>query len=219
MAALSHAAISHFEIRTWVRCALAAAAIGWHTEARAIYKCIVDGTVTFQDMVCEEDRETLSQEAARKAHYASMYRKLDQLAAQGHGMVKRQAASTQIVKPKAEDRDIWSNQCDAASLGYQDCVSTKWEMQTERNNARSAAALTSSIETMKDACGGMLFDYPSVGMSDETFRKCTIHARFNRKTQIVVSEDGEVPLQLYIFSTDRASRVYLIGGVVTEIRP
>lgn len=56
-------------------------------------------------------------------------------------------------------------------------------------------------------------------LSDETFRNCTLLARFGVATQIVVSEDDGVPLRLYVFASGKVKRVYSIGGVVTAVKP
>ena len=48
---------------------------------------------------------------------------------------------------------------------------------------------------------------------------CTLHARVGSLFQLVVSEDGTTPLRLYVFSSERAHKVYTIGGVVTAIEP
>jgi hypothetical protein len=38
-------------------------------------------------------------------------------------------------------------------------------------------------------------------------------------TQLVLSQDGTVPLRLYVFPSAPASRVYSIGGMVTAVKP
>lgn len=175
----------------------------WPAEAQAVNKCVVGGKVTYQDAPCTEERETVADGIARKQRDDVLHRKLDRLAAQGHGMVQRRP-----VAPRVGDEQARQHR-----------AGTTLQEQTQRKNAESAAALTRILDDAKQACGGKLIDYPSVGMSDESFRNCTMHARFGGATQVVVSEDGKVPLRLYVFPTERASRVYSIGGVITAIRP
>lgn len=182
--------------RLWVWCAfMMVIQMVCQTEALAINKCIVGGQITYQDVPCEEEQRIVVQEAPRKEHNAVLHRKLDRLAAQGYGMVQ------QLPAPVAPP------------------VGSEWKERTLRTNAESIAALTRVLDDAAKSCGGKLIDYPAIGMSDETFRKCTTHARFGGATQVVISEDGKVPLRLYIFPTERAGRVYSIGGVITAIRP
>ncbi|MET0581730.1 MAG: hypothetical protein ABWZ08_07150 [Pseudoxanthomonas sp.] len=56
-------------------------------------------------------------------------------------------------------------------------------------------------------------------MSDEVFRTCTVHARLGSISQIVAIVEGKVPLLLYVFRSERASRVYSVGGVITKVMP
>jgi hypothetical protein len=95
----------------------------------------------------------------------------------------------------------------------------EYARKTEEKNRESAAKLTDFLDKTKRDCGGKLYNYPEIGMSDETFRNCTIHARVGGVTQIVVDTYESVPLRLYVFSTSRARRVYSIDGVITAIEP
>lgn len=207
--------------RPWMWCVLVMAIqMVCQTEARAISKCVVDGHVTYQDVPCEKEQEIVVQEAPRKEHNAALHRKLDRLAAQGYGMVQR------LPPPVAPSKDEQFEVCQPPGTNsldawdsYRVCIDSKWQEKTLRTNAESIAALTRAMDDAAKSCGGKLIDYPAIGMSDETFRKCTIHARFSWVTQVVVSEDGGIPLKLYIFPSERASRVYSIDGMITKIRP
>lgn len=190
------------------------------TEAQAINKCVVDGQVTYQDVPCEKEREIVVQEPPRKEHNAALHRKLDRLAAQGYGMVQllppsvtpsRDKQFEACQTPETKSRNEWDS--------YRACVDSMWQEKALRKNSESIAALTRLLDDAAKSCGGKLIDYPAVGMSDKTFRNCTIHARFGRATQVVVSEEGGIPLKLYIFPSERASRVYSIDGMITKIRP
>jgi hypothetical protein len=70
--------------------------------------------------------------------------------------------------------------------------------------------LTKIVEDLEKACGGKLSQYPSVGMSDEFFRNCTTLARFGSVIQVVATEEDKFPLRLYVFPSQRASRVYSV---------
>lgn len=190
-------------------------------SAATINKCVVEGKVTYQDTPCE-NQETVGQWVAKQEHYESLYQKLDQLAALGHGMVQRPAP-----KPPAEPAPTKPSEkyvpqpklSYAARLARDKEEGARLQAQTEQRNAESAAWLTQIIGDMKKQCGGKFAQYPAIGMTDADFRNCTVHARFGGLKQLVVSEDGDIPLRLYIYSATQASRVYSIGGVVTAIRP
>jgi hypothetical protein len=187
-------------------------------DAQAVNRCVVDGKVLYQDAPCQEQRETVGQGIEQAKHNELLHRKLDRLQAQGYGMVQRQPHAPPPRAPES-DKFVPQPRSYAAREAEEDRISAEIQEQTERKNAESAAALTRILDENKQACGGKLLDYPEIGMSDETFRNCTIHARFGGVTQIVVSEDGNVPLRLYVFPTQQARRVYSIGGVITAIKP
>lgn len=205
-----------------LRCALAmalqSAAVA---DAQAINRCAVDGKVLFQDAPCQEQHETVAQGMERAKHNELLHRKLDRLQAQGYGMVQRRphAPPPEPLRARESDKFVLQPRSYAARQADENRIDAELQEQTERKNAESAAALTRILDENKQACGGKLLDYPEIGMSDETFRNCTIQARFGSMTQVVVSEDGDVPLRLYVFPTQRARRIYSIGGVITAIKP
>lgn len=139
-----------------------------------------------------------------------LYRRLDRLQALGVGLVGQQAPKP----PGAAEAEVGSSLPSPIGLS-QDA----YRQQLERHNEQAAAKLNQHLAEIKTQCGGKLPDYPQVGMSDEAFRLCTIHARYGGVRQIVVSEAGGVPLRLYVFSSERAHKVYTMGGVVTRIEP
>ena len=173
-------------------------------EARAVNKCTVAGRVTYQDAPCEQERTTVAQDLAKKERNEALHRQLDRLAAQGKGLVQRQPPPP----PAKKEPTVMPSG-----------ITVNWEAKTQRDNAESAARLTEILDKAKAGCNGKLQDYPVVGMSDEHFRNCTVHARFGGVTQVVVGEADGVPLRLYLFPTPTASRVYSIGGVVTAVKP
>ena len=83
----------------------------------------------------------------------------------------------------------------------------------------TAARLTRVYEDMRASCGGTVHEKVVVGMSDETFRRCALQARFGNIRQVVVDQDGASPLRLYVFGSGSPSRVYTIDGVVTAVQP
>lgn len=139
-----------------------------------------------------------------------LYRRLDRLQALGVGLLNQQVPSP----PGTADQDAGSRL--PSPLGLTD---EGYRQQLERHNEQTGAKLSQHLAEIKSQCGGKLPDYPEVGMSDEAFRLCTIHARYGGARQIVVSEAGGVPLRLYVFSSVRAHKVYTMGGVVTRIEP
>jgi hypothetical protein len=187
-------------------------------QAREFNKCIIDGKVAYQDTPCPAELETVAQGLQRKARIKELERKLDQLQGQGKGMIQRQAPKPAEPPPERESEHFVAQPRGSREERAAQ-ISAQHQERTMRTNAESAAALTRVLDTAKDACGGKLEQYPTVGMSDEFFRKCTTHARFGGVTQIVVSEDGNVPLRLYVFPSEQARRVYSIGGVITTIKP
>jgi hypothetical protein len=188
--------------------------------AHGVVKCMVDGKVVYQDVPCKEDLETVGQDIQRKQHYVELERKLDALAAQGYGKMQQPRARP-AEPPPGQDSGSHVPQPRSSLAREAEARRTDERLreQTVRKNAESAAALTSLLDKASQDCGGKLADYPAVGMTDEYFRLCTMHARFGGVTQVVVSEDGNLPLRLYIFPTNRASRVYSIGGVITAVKP
>ena len=187
-------------------------------QAGQFNKCSIDGKIAYQDTPCPAERETVAQGIERKKNIRELERKLDQLQAQGKGMVQRPPPKP-VEAPPEPDNNRFVPQPRGSREAIAARISAQHAARTERTNAESAAALTNILDTAKANCGGKLEQYPSVVMSDEYFRKCTLHARFGGITQLVVSEDGNVPLRLYVFPSEQASRVYSIDGVITTIKP
>ncbi len=139
-----------------------------------------------------------------------LYKRLDRLQALGVGLVGQHAP-----KPPASAQPEQASRLPSPFGLTQEA----YRQQLERHNEQAAASLSQHLAEVKNQCGGKLPDYPELGMSDEAFRLCTIHARYGGVRQIVVSEAGGVPLRLYVFSSERAHKVYSMGGVVTRIEP
>jgi hypothetical protein len=191
------------------------------SHASTIIKCTVDGKLIYQDTPCNNNSETVEQWTAKQERYKELHKKLDRLAALGYGMRQQPPPQPVVRVPQAEDTIISHHRMSRMERFAQDeAFAKRVQEQAEKNNAQSGAALSKIIEQAEQKCGGKkLADYPVVGMSDESFRLCTIQARFNHAMQVVVSDDAGVPLRLYIYQTERASRVYSIDGVVTAVSP
>jgi len=188
-------------------------------EVAAINKCTEDGKVIYQDTPCKNDSQTVADDMARKQHNEVLYQRLDHLAAQGKGLIQQQPAPAQESTPNPAGGTFQRRKSLGEILAEKDQKAAEFAEKSAQNNATSAASLTRNLETTKQTCGDKMIDYPTIGMSDETFRKCTTHARFGGIIQLVISADGEIPIKLYIFPTERAQRVYSIGGVITAIKP
>ena len=192
-------------------------------EASAINKCTVDGKPVYQEEPCASQGESMAQEMKRKARTVELERKLDWMQAQGYGLVQPRLPSappSNGLRPGAEPYPEMPKGRDRIALDeWHKAIAARIREDSERKNAESAATLTSMLDQQKEKCGGTLPEVPTVGMSDEVFRNCTIKARFGGATQVVVSQDGMVPLRLYVFPNAPASRVYSIGGIVTAVKP
>lgn len=192
-------------------------------QAGAVNKCTVDGKPVYQEEPCAPEGESMAQELKRKARYGELERKLDWLQAQGYGLVQPRLPSgppSNGLRPGAEPYPAMPKGRDRVALDeWHKAIAARIREDSERKNAESAATLTNMLDTQKERCGGKLPELPTVGMSDEVFRTCTIKARFGGAMQIVVSQDGTVPLRLYVFPNAPASRVYSIGGIVTAVKP
>lgn len=198
---------------------LAALLLAAAGPVHALNKCSVNGEVVFQDRPCPGAGETVGQALDRQAHYQALERRLDQLQAQGAGLVQR-APPRPASKPQAGGGDrLWPQSWDERQAQRR-IEDARIQEQTEHHNAVSAARLTQMGQQMQQACGvDKLPEVPTVGMSDEAFRHCTLLARLGGVTQVVVSEDAGVPLRLYVFPSGKVRRVYSIGGVVTAVKP
>lgn len=189
--------------------------------AQAINKCQVGGETVYQDTPCQSDRSFIAREKNEQARQERLHRKLDELAAQGQGLPAPKPAAA----PRAADPD---EQPSRPKLGprpnqfERDARNARWiaarDEETRAANERSAARLNGLLDGMKQECGKDMDAKVKVGMSDATFRNCTLHARFGGITQVVAANDGNTPMRLYIFS-NAPNRVYAIDGVITAIKP
>ncbi|MCL2021860.1 MAG: hypothetical protein FWG81_07160 [Betaproteobacteria bacterium] len=190
-----------------------------------INKCNINGQLVYQNRPCPST-ETTEQHRVRKDSYKMLHRKLDQMQALGVGLVQHAPPRPPKPPPETEDdgrfvvgpRSWFELQ---AQEEEELAIDARLQEQTERNNAESIAKLTQSIDRMLKACGvDKPIKEPVVGMSDETFRNCTMLARFGSIIQIVASDDGGIPIRLYVFpSNSKITRVYSIDGVITAVKP
>jgi hypothetical protein len=126
--------------------ALVLAAAG---PAQALNKCNVNGEVVFQDRPCPGAGKTVGQALDRKAQYQALQRGLDQLQAQGAGLVQR-APPKPASMPQADDRYVPRSRLSWDELQAQRRrEDAEIQEQTEHNNAVSAAKLTQIGEQMQ----------------------------------------------------------------------
>jgi hypothetical protein len=199
-------------------------ATGAHAGA-AVYQCKGD---VFQDHPCDgavgAAPAPLTAPARPAYDKQALERELDRLQALGVGMIQRTLPKAQPprVAPVPKANDFFKPQPPLSYMqreAREQAISARLLAQTEHHNAVSVVKLSQFIEQQERQCGGPLAELPTVGMSDETFRQCTMLARFGEIDQIVVSEANGVPLRLYVFPTAKVRRVYSIDGVVTAIKP
>ncbi len=193
--------------------------------AYPINKCLVEGRVTFQDAPCDEARETVAEGLARRRSAEKYHQRLDELAAQGQGLVQRAPAASPAPAaaspPVIRIEEPWQPRPRSVTRAWEEQRRRAREQSelSQRRNAENAAILTQTLDAENRACHGGLVRYPTIGMSDANFRNCTIHARHGGVTQIVATEEDGIQLRLYVFPGNKASRVYSVDGVVTLIRP
>jgi integrase len=144
------------------------------------------------------------------ADVQALHRKLDRLQALGVGMLHQHVPTPLAPAEAASTPD----ESAPRTMSREDL-----EQRTQADNARSAARLTEFMNKVQADCGSRLRRLPELGMSDEDFRNCTMHARFGKVYQLVVSEDAGIALRLYVFRSEQAHKVYSVGGVVTAIVP
>lgn len=170
-------------------------------HAGAMHKCVSNGNTVYQDKPCPPEPRAAGA-SQPSDHVKELERKLDRLQAQGKGLVQRQPPGLPVPSP------------DAATA-----LPPRQAGAPARGQAAARVEPARSTDKTRDICGGRLEGLPAVGMQDTFFRNCTTHIRFGALTQVVVSEDGDVPLRLYVFASHEASRVYSIGGVITTVLP
>jgi hypothetical protein len=198
----------------WI--ALAALACG---PAWAINRCVVDGHVTYQDAPCLQARETVAQGIERKERIDDFHRRLDKMQARGVGLVQRAPPPPPSPPRRFEDQPPPSLDRGRETPEQSAAIGARLTAETMQKNERSRKALVEHLDAVNAACDGKLVAQPVVGMRDETFRNCTLHARFGGVTQIVAFEEDGMQLRLYVFPRGRAERVYSVDGVVTAVKP
>lgn len=194
----------------WLLAAVAAAG-----PAGAANRCTIDGRVVYQDLPCPQTGETVARGLERRQRDEQRHRLLDDMAARGVGLVSAAPPPPPRPAPEAAWRPQSRAELEAQRRGRDE----RYQAETLENNRRAGERLTAIGNEMAQACGGPPAELPTVGMSDQAFRECTLKARFGGIQQVVAVEHEGVALRLYIFASPPAQRVYSIGGVVTAIRP
>jgi hypothetical protein len=134
------------------------------------------------------------------------HRRLDRLQALGLGILRQQVPARPKPPTSAPSAPVPLSAADRHALIL-------------RQNAESVARLGGVLQQAEADCGGKLLEWPVLGMTDEVLRNCTLHARAGNVFQVVVAQEGATPLRLYVFSTERAHKVYTVDGIVTAILP
>ena len=192
-----------------------AAAPAW-----AVNKCVIDGRTVYQDSVCPGTGPTGAEDLERRERIEALHRRLDQLQARGVGLVQRApATSPPPVQPsdRPEPSPLLARR--RPTPEQREAEGARLTAKTMAANEKSRQALVQIVDGMVQSCGGKSPQQPVVGMSDETFRNCTLQARFGGVQQIVAIEHEGVPLRLYVFPRGKVERVYSVGGVVTAVKP
>lgn len=197
---------------------LAAVAAVAATPASAVNRCTIDGQVVYQDQPCPKSGETVGQGLQRSRRNEALHQMLDGMAARGVGLVAARPPPPPSPPPAAAESE-WRPKSRAALEAERRAMDERLQAQTLENNRRAGERLTAIGNEMTQACGGPPAELPTVGMSDQAFRECTLKARFGGIQQVVAVEHEGVPLRLYVFGAPPAQRVYSIGGVITAVRP
>lgn len=209
--------VSELALVKWL---LLIAAIVLSTEAIAFTNCEIDGKVVNQNAPCFD--ESAEQGKISKERYEALYKRLDQLQKKGVGWVERPTTKYEpepAVDSASSGDGYFVPKSRVEMMAERDRQFEEHARKAQQRNQESSARLANILDEAERRCGGKLYDYPEVGMSDETFRKCTIHARMGDIVQIIVDKYESIPLKLYVFSSSQAQRVYVVNGVITVIKP
>ena len=201
-------------------CLSCATILAFHANADGVKKCVVDGKVFYQDAPCKFIGEMVGQTFEKKERYEALHKQLDRLQAQGYGLVQRPAPHP-VKRPRAKQNEYFvpNLQGYASVMAERAAFAAKVQAETLEKNAKSTALLTQRLDEINRACGRKLVNYPTVGMTEDIFTRCTIHANTSWASQIVSSKEGNTTLKLYVFAGASMSRVYIIDGVITMIKP
>jgi hypothetical protein len=193
-------------------------------SAHATYKCVADTMVVYRDVPCDESRgESTASSVQRPLDKEALHRKLDRLQALGVGLFQRDVPRS-YEPPKeppsaAQDTASFVPMTRFAYRLKRDQLDAEQRKKALIANEKARDALIEVVSQSMKSCGDQWTDLPKVGMSDEAFRQCTKQARFGGAIQVVVSQDSQVPLRLYVFPSQQAHKVYSIDGVISAIKP
>ncbi len=167
----------------------------------------------------------VAQDLQNRDNVLRLHRKLDQLAEDGHGRIipPRRAATPIPSAPVDNGEPEYFVGRPRMSSGEREAKIrqslAEADAQSRKKNQESQARLNGWLDRSKRDCGGQLPSMPVVGITDEAFRLCTVFAKFTVPYQIVVANEGAVPLRLYLYESQSIERVYSVGNVVTAIKP
>jgi hypothetical protein len=152
----------------------------------------------------------------RNAKNKGYHERLDQMQAQGIGRAPKVKAPV----PEKVEQSKELKFVPMSKSQYRQRLDDSYEeyaKQSARKNQENIERLNEDLKKRSEGCGGKLIDYPVVGMSEETFRNCTIHARYGGLTDVYSETFNNVPIRLYVFDSLRVTRVYSVDGVITAI--
>lgn len=153
----------------------------------------------------------------RNAKNKAFHERLDQMQAQGIGRAPKVKATAEPEKVEQSKEFKFVPMSKSQYRQHLDNQFDEYARQSARQNQENIERLNAGLKKMSEGCGGKLIDYPVVGMNDETFMNCTIHARHGGLADIYSETYNNVPIRLYVFDSLRAARVYMVDGVITAI--
>jgi hypothetical protein len=188
----------------------------------AINKCVTDGQTVYQDAACPQTLLTVTDDLSGHTRIAEFHRRLDKMQVRGVGLLQREPPNPRVSPVLgARDSDIATAGVLSGrpSRAQRDAENARMTAETVRHNEQSRQALIELLDAASRSCDGELVQLPVVGMTDEYFRSCTLHARFRGVQQVVALELDGVALRLYVFPPGRAQRVYSVAGKITAVKP
>ena len=82
-----------------------------------------------------------------------------------------------------------------------------------------ANSTTARFDAARTACGGTLPDFPTIGMTEGTFKRCTVLGAIVAAESVNETETAAGVTKQYVYKKDVGVRyVYLRNGVITAIQ-
>ncbi len=187
------------------------------TQGLAFNKCKINGTTVYQDATCPEAVETIAQAEKRKKSYEIYFIELDTLAKKGEGNVEKRKN-----KPAPEPTITVREAGDFLHHGSrEERIQRELEMHqrnTIQSNAKSAASMTERYNKQMVTCKGKIHDDVEIGMKLSVFGNCLKFRHYYTLTNVVTITRENHEFKLYLYPSNYPHRVYLVDGVVVELR-